>query len=149
MLGMSHEDKFRNQPSLTVDRDEGTCDGKELGSMEIIGLGELLFRRTELSTVYGAGLRKPRPKDTQVLSDVKLHGLRTESELYCMGAILTMDCFIFLLINHRSLESSLSLSLMKYRLTDFPCVRRNSSQMCVGRQKGSSQNGKVNLYNGR
>ena len=70
---MSHGDKFRNQPSLTVNRDDGTCDGKELG--RIVGLGELLFGRAERSTMYGAGLtREPRPKDTQVLSDVKLHG---------------------------------------------------------------------------
>ena len=70
---MSHEDKFRNQPSLTVDRDDGTCDGKELGSMEIIGLGELIFRGTERSTMYGAGLtREPRPKDPQVLSGLSL-----------------------------------------------------------------------------
>jgi len=82
--------------------------------MEIIGLREHLFGRTELSTKYGAGLRKLRPKDLQVLSNVELSDLRTESELYCMGAILTMACFIFLLINQRSLESSLFFSLMKY-----------------------------------
>ena len=66
-----------------MDRDDGTCDGKELGSMEIMGLGELLFGRTERSTMYGAGLtREPRPKDPKVLPDVKLLGLRTESRLY-------------------------------------------------------------------
>ena len=56
---------------------------KELGEMEIIGLGELLVGKEEGSTTYGAGLtRESRPKDPKKLPEVELTGLRTESRLY-------------------------------------------------------------------
>ena len=91
---MSQDDKFKNYLSLTVVRDEGLCEGKELGctSMTITGLGELFFGKEEGSTTYGAEFtREPRPEDPKVLPDVELTGLRSKSKIYCIGAIRTMD----------------------------------------------------------
>jgi len=66
-----------------VDRDDGTCGGKELGKMEIVGLGGLLVGKEEGLTTYGAGLtRESSPKDPKELPEVELPGLRTESRLY-------------------------------------------------------------------
>ena len=43
LRGMSEDDKFKNQPSLTVVKEDDFCEGKELGCMEIKKLGKQLY----------------------------------------------------------------------------------------------------------
>jgi len=42
LIGISKEDKFRNHLSLTVDKEDDLCEGKESGCMEIKELGDKL-----------------------------------------------------------------------------------------------------------
>jgi len=42
LIGISKEDKFRNHPSLTVDKEDDLCEGKESGCMKIKKLGDKL-----------------------------------------------------------------------------------------------------------
>ena len=63
-------------------KDGGLCEGKELGCTEITGLGELLFRKEEgLTTCDAEFTRELRIEKTEVLPDVEITGLRTESKL--------------------------------------------------------------------
>ena len=81
--GISHEDKFKNQSSLTVVKDDDLCKGKVLGCMEMTGLEKLLCKKEEGSATYKAeSSRELRIEKTEVLSDVEINGLRKESKLY-------------------------------------------------------------------
>ena len=42
LIGISKEDKFRDHSSLTVDKEDDLCEGKESGCMKIKKLGDKL-----------------------------------------------------------------------------------------------------------
>jgi len=56
---MLHIDKFKNQPSLTVVKDDDLYEGKVLGCMEMTGQGiKLLSEKEEGLATYNAGFSR-------------------------------------------------------------------------------------------
>jgi len=86
---MSH-DKFKNHPSLTVVKDEGLCKGKELGCMAINTTRRTIIWKGRRINDVRCRVRKRAPlQGPKSMPNVELAGLRTESKLYCIGAIPT------------------------------------------------------------
>jgi len=109
LIGILQEDKFTNQPSLTMVKDDDLCKGKVLGCMEMTKLGIKLFCATEagLATYKAECSRESRVEKAEEVLDVEKNGFPEESKLYCIGAIPNKACFSFLLNNHRNFDSSL------------------------------------------
>jgi len=134
--GMSHEDKFKNQPSLTVVKDDDLCERKKLGCMEITGLYRrtIIWKGRRISNVQSRILKRAAHWENGSIARCwnKRFTKRVKAILYRRDS---NDRLFFLFVNNqRNLDSNLLFSLTKKRWHDFSWVWRNSSQMKVGRQ---------------